>query len=294
MSSEISAIGYVVVTAEDLDAWRSFAEKVLGVEVVNGPVPSDESENLLLRMDERAWRIAVEHGPDGGIGAVGFEVSDRQALESLKARLAAAGVPIKDLSALAEERQVLDLFGAQDPDGTALEFFYGGRTAAASFKSPQAVEFVTGTQGLGHAVLWVSDIARSREFYVDLLGFRLTDIIAFHGMRLYFTSPNERHHSLAFAAMEGKSGLQHIMLEVTELDGVGRALDRILDGGGEPLTTLGRHTNDKMVSFYCAAPSGLQIEYGYGGRQIDNSVHTTGYYTDASYWGHRPWKAQQP
>ncbi|WP_020417234.1 VOC family protein [Amycolatopsis sp. ATCC 39116] len=294
MSSEISALGYVVVTAEDLAAWRSFAEGVLGLEVAEDRAQSDDSGTLLLRMDDHAWRIAVEQGPDGGIGALGFEVSGLQALESLKKRLSAAGVPVKDLSSLAVERQVLGLFGAQDPDGTALEFYYGGRMATSVFRSPRSVSFLTGSQGLGHAVLWVSDVVRAREFYIDLLGFRLTDIIDLEGMTLYFTSPNERHHSLAFASAEGKSGLQHIMLEVTQLDGVGRALDLALASGGGPVSTLGRHTNDKMVSFYCTAPSGLHVEYGCGAVQIDDSVHTTGYYTDASYWGHRPWHEQQP
>ncbi len=36
-------------------------------------------------------------------------------------------------------------------------------------------------------------------------------------------------------------------------------------------TTLGRHTNDHMVSFYAFTPSGFQLEYGWGGRKIDDA-----------------------
>jgi hypothetical protein len=55
--------------------------------------------------------------------------------------------------------------------------------------------------------------------------------------------------------------------------------------GGRP--GLGRHTNDHMTSFYLQTPAGFQIEYGYGGRLIDDrtwQVHTC---NAASTWGHR-------
>ena len=51
---------------------------------------------------------------------------------------------------------------------------------------------------------------------------------------------------------------------------------------------LGKHTNDHMVSFYCHSPSGLTIEYGWGGREVDNATHQIGSYASPSYWGHRP------
>ena len=34
-------------------------------------------------------------------------------------------------------------------------------------------------------------------------------------------------------------------------------------------STLDRHTNDHMTSFYVNTPSGFFIEYGWGGRVID-------------------------
>jgi hypothetical protein len=40
------------------------------------------------------------------------------------------------------------------------------------------------------------------------------------------------------------------MVEVDQLDDVGRALDRVMKTEHRLSSTLGRHTNDKMVSFY--------------------------------------------
>jgi hypothetical protein len=44
---------------------------------------------------------------------------------------------------------------------------------------------------------------------------------------------------------------------------------------------LGKHTNDYMVSFYLRTPSGFNVEYGWGAREIDDSTwqvqtHTAG------------------
>ena len=58
------------------------------------------------------------------------------------------------------------------------------------------------------------------------------------------------------------AGLVVLDLVVTEdLEAEGWAVTR----------TLGRHTNDQMISFYLTTPSGFHIEYGYGGLQGDVS-----------------------
>jgi 3,4-dihydroxy-9,10-secoandrosta-1,3,5(10)-triene-9,17-dione 4,5-dioxygenase len=286
--AEVVALGYVVIAAEDLDAWSGFAINVLGLAEGGQPLAAPDNETLYLRADERCWRVAVEQGQNGGLVALGFEVRDQSALQSLKAKLEQAGVAVKDAPELAAQRQVLKLFRATDPAGLPLEFFCGAKTEKASFVSPTGATFVTGSQGVGHGVLMVPDADEAYDFYVNLLGFRLSDVIAAGPMKLNFTSPSPRHHTVAFGGFPGVTpGLQHLMLQVDSIDMVGRALDRVYDSGTPLQSGLGRHTNDHMLSFYCLSPSGLAIEYGWGGREIDSATHTTGYYDAVSFWGHR-------
>jgi len=47
-------------------------------------------------------------------------------------------------------------------------------------------------------------------------------------------------------------------------------------------------TNDHMMSFYMRTPSGFDIEYGWGGREVDDSIWQVQYHTSGSMWGHRP------
>jgi 3,4-dihydroxy-9,10-secoandrosta-1,3,5(10)-triene-9,17-dione 4,5-dioxygenase len=286
MGEEVVALGYVVVSATDLGAWSEFGQAGLGLQLSN---PDADGDTLLFRMDDRRWRLAVQAGTDGGLVALGFEVAGPAELTRLCEHLEAAGFPCVDDPELAATREVTKLAHTADPSGVPLEFFYGAQLDNRQFVSPTGARFVTGEQGMGHAVLNVGDVEATSEFYLELLGFRLSDTIAFMGMELYFTSPSRRHHNLAFSSRPGAPAptLEHIMLEVDDLDIVGRAQDYCLDREAIRVM-LGKHVNDHMVSFYCLSPSGLTVEYGWGGREIDNATHTVGRYDAPHYWGHRP------
>ncbi len=64
----------------------------------------------------------------------------------------------------------------------------------------------------------------------------------------------------------GRNGIHHLMMELMMLDDVGQGYDLALGEKGRVATTLGRHINDQMVSFYARTPSDFFIEYGWGGR----------------------------
>jgi len=51
--------------------------------------------------------------------------------------------------------------------------------------------------------------------------------------------------------------------------------------------TIGRHSNDHMVSFYARTPGGFEVEYGWDGLQIDPASWTAGRLESPSLWGHR-------
>ena len=88
-------------------------------------------------------------------------------------------------------------------------------------------------------------------------------------------------------------GLIHLMVEVDSLDAVGRALDRVIKDGFQLSSTLGRHTNDKMVSFYVRAPGDWDIEFGTEGMRVDETYYTAEEITADSYWGHQ-WMGEPP
>ncbi|MEZ0341119.1 biphenyl-2,3-diol 1,2-dioxygenase [Mycobacterium sp. pV006] len=290
--SLIKSLGYVTVQATDMARWRQFAFDVLGFARGSGPDP----EALYLRMDERAARIIVNPGDVDRIVTVGWEVRDRAALEDVKRALDAAGTDYQELSlAEADARRVEEVIAFRDPAGTSLEVFHGAVLDHSPVVTPYGAKFVTGDQGLGHVVLPAMDVNGMFDFYTGVLGFRSRGAFRvpappeFGPIRVRFLGINERHHSLAIcpAATVRDPGLVHMMVEVDSLDTVGQALDRIAKDGFQLSSTLGRHTNDKMVSFYVRAPGDWDIEFGTDGMRVDETYYTAEEITADSYWGHQ-------
>ena len=125
-------------------------------------------------------------------------------------------------------------------------------------------------------------------FYREVLGMRISDY-ATAPFRAVFLHVNERHHSLALLE-SAATGLHHLMIEALSIDDLGRAYDAAIEQGVVRVT-LGRHTNDHMTSFYAASPSGFMVEYGWGGRSIDDATWQVEEMVHGpSIWGHeRSW-----
>ncbi len=296
--ADIKSLGYIKIQTSDIDRWRSFAFDVLGFAQGSGPDP----DALYLRMDERPARIIVVSGDTDQVVHVGWEVRDGLALQRVREKLERGGVAVKPLAVEeADARRVEDVIAFTDPTGITTEVFFGPALDHSPVVTPFGGTFVTGAQGLGHVVLPTMDPAGAFAFYSELLGFlprgamRLPAPPEFGPLRIRFFGVNERHHTLALcpAPHGGAPGLVHIMVEVDSLDAVGRALDRVAKEGFSLSSTLGRHTNDKMVSFYVRAPGGWDIEFGTDGMKVDETSYTAEEITADSYWGH-DWSGSEP
>ena len=194
------------------------------------------------------------------------------------------------------ERRVQELVRFRDPFDNVFELFHGITYESRPVVTPYAATFVTGDQGMGHVVIPVTDDVEALHFYRDVLGFRLRDSMSMPGefvgkepgskVWLRFLGVNPRHHSLAFLPMPNPSKCVHIMFEVTALDDVGRALERVRKHKAPLSATLGRHMNDQMVSFYVRSPGGFDVEFGTEGLQVDDARWVARESTAVSYWGH--------
>jgi 3,4-dihydroxy-9,10-secoandrosta-1,3,5(10)-triene-9,17-dione 4,5-dioxygenase len=297
MTGLISSLGYLRIESADTGAWREFGTKVLGLTEGRGPDPSA----VYLRMDDFPARLIVVPGERDRLLASGWEVADEGTLAEIAHILTAADVPVKmaDDAELAD-RRVGQMLKADDPSGNSLEIFCGAILDSRPAISPYGNRFVTGDQGLGHVVLPAASdpvvgATETLSFYTDLLGFRLRDSMRMPGE--FFGRPGEqvwmrflgccpRHHSLALAPMTPEAGIVHLMIEVATLDDVGRALDRCTRRQAPLSSTLGRHANDLMVSFYVQTPGGFDIEYGTDGLTVDDSTWVARESTAVSQWGH--------
>tara|TARA_R110002072_G_scaffold113986_4_gene243894 strand:+ start:12737 stop:13615 length:879 start_codon:yes stop_codon:yes gene_type:complete len=285
--TSVSELAYIELGVSNLSDWQRYATEVLGLAV------EVKDQSLLLKMDQAIWRIKVVETGEDDIRCAGFEVNDQQSIQAITKQLAGIGYTVSEASAVEKAARGVDtLVSCEDPFGMRIELFSGDRSTELPFISPRDVKgFITGDQGLGHIVLFVADEQAAVDFYQKGLGFRLSDHITMgpegHQINLTFLHCNARHHSLALAPVPIPKKLNHIMLEVTTLDDVGFGLDRANAESTPISSSIGCHTNDKMVSFYMKTPSGFDIEYGFGGIEIDDDTWQTTTYDKPSIWGHK-------
>lgn len=287
----ISSLGYAIIEATDIAAWRKFGADVLGLMPIDGA-----DGGVRFRMDNRPFRIAIVPAKEDRFVASGWELPNQEAYDVCLKSLGDAGVAIAHGSAAdAADRKVRALARCQDPAGNNLEIYHGRVYDYAPFVSPAGVSgFVTGNMGLGHVVLPAPKVEETRSFYKTHLGFGDTDemrvpigVPDHPGLALYFLHcDNPRHHSLALFEAEIPGGLVHLMIEVNKFDDLGRAVDRCKKNGAPISINMGRHSNDLMVSTYIKTPSGFDVEYGWDAWQVDWTDYVPTKSETFSLWGH--------
>ena len=283
---QYTQLGHIGISASDVEAWRSFAEKFLGMQVVDGG-----SGNLALRMDERRHRILIEPAQDDGLAFLGLETAGRDALETTAARLQALGLEVKQADpGECEHRHVEHMFWLRDPDGYRVEFYCNPAGSDEPFSPARPIGgFRAGALGFGHLVLKTRNFREMEEFYLQTIGLRLTDYTDGSPFRASFMHTNSRHHSLALIEFD-QPGIHHIMVEYNFIDDVGRLYDMALKDPDSIAVTLGRHANDHVLSFYTFSPGGFMIETGWAGRLIDVERWEPELMYGPSIWGHeRHW-----
>ncbi len=290
----IRSLAYMRIEATDMDAWREYGLKILGMVEGKGADPNA----LYLRMDDFPARLVIFPGQHDRLAVSGWETANAAELQEIRDRLDAAGVPHKEGTVEEiRDRRVDELISFEDPSGNVLEAFHGAALEHRRVVSPYGHKFVTGEQGLGHVVLSTKDDAEALRFYRDVLGFKLRDSMRLPPQMvgrpadgppawLRFFGCNPRHHSLAFLPMPTPSGIVHLMIEVEHSDDVGLCLDRALRRKVKMSATLGRHVNDLMLSFYMKTPGGFDVEFGCEGRQVEDEDWIARESTAVSLWGH--------
>jgi catechol 2,3-dioxygenase len=123
------------------------------------------------------------------------------------------------------------------------------------------------TTKLGHIVLRVRDLARSEQFYTEVLGLRKTGGIA--GMMSFFTTQsNDDSHDLALMQIGPNApdpnsqavGLYHFAYQVESEEALAEAY-RTLNEANVPIIGTGDHGVSKGI--YILDPDGIEIEITY-------------------------------
>lgn len=286
MNAKIKALGYVGCNVSNLDAWEGFLGELFALHghgEAGGAVRH-------FRIADHDRTLTLRRAADDALSYIGWEVETQEDLLQFEKRLAAAGIPCeRGTEELRRERGVADLLVLSGPDDVRTELFCGPLAPPGSGGSRSAARSRVDNLRLAHVVLASSRRSASVEWYLKTFGFSLSDHIFWDGVEASFMRCNPRHHSLALTNIVGDmrgGDLGHFMLEADSIDDVGRAYDVARTRAIPVAFTFGRHSNDRAFSFYVYSPSGWLVEYGYGGRIIDDAAWEPRLYDAPSIWGH--------
>lgn len=285
-------LGYLVIETEKFADWRRFGEDAIGMHC-------DElsTEHLRFRLDEHECRFLLQRGAAEDVTTIGWHLDDHDTFDEIIHRVTTAGVPIAEgTNEEAALRGVERLLRFPGPKGLTQEIFTTATTA-----SPPRIRhggFVTGAAGMGHVAITSTKPAQLHGYYDTVFDARLTDYIdeTISGVKfkIRFLRVNERHHSVAIAAVRGlpvdpvRTRVQHLNIQAAELDGMVDCYQRVGALGFDMALAIGQHTNDRELSFYAVTPSGFEWEVGWNPIVVDETTWEPTTHQGISIWGHSP------
>jgi 2,3-dihydroxybiphenyl 1,2-dioxygenase len=287
-------LGYILIETDKFADWRRFGQDAIGMHF------DDTLPHVMrFRLDDNECRFLLQRGPGEDVTALGWQLDDHATFDEILSRVSGHGVPVTE--GTPEEvalRGVERLVRFPGPNGLAQEIFTRARTSCAPLAMRVGGGFVTGESGMGHVAITSKKPHQMRGYYNTVFDARLTDYIdeTISGLKLKirFLRVNERHHSVAIAAVNRlpvnpiRTRVQHLNIQVADLDDMVASYQRVKKLGFQMALAVGQHTNDRELSYYAMTPSGFEWEVGWNPIVIDEATWEPTTYQGISIWGHTP------
>jgi len=233
----------VALRCGDAGATARFYEKVLGLE------PQDlDDGSVRLSWGGRQPVLELSSGV-AGLDRYAIEVPEARELDGLIEAIRSAGIATRDVPASGAGPEGIEL---SDPEGRVLHLH--GRVdrswehAADPGRRPIRLQHIT---------FATADLSALEEFYVDALGFRVSDRM---GQAFTWLRCGVEHHTIAAVATEGSPGLDHYSFDLCGWPDFKTWCDR-LSALDVPVTWgPGRHGPGNNLFLMFDDPDGVHVE----------------------------------
>ena len=246
--------GYVALNVTDLDRALKFYRDLIGL-----TLQEQRDDALFLRCSDDHHNLVLYRAAEPGIRRMGFELESPADLTRARAYVAELGWPVRDLSA--DEARALNqgpTFRFRIPDFSLTFEFYAEIDRAGSPFVPTQAKI----QRLGHVVIGAQQPEKVLATLTGKLNFKVSDHF---GDQVTFMRcfPNPYHHSFGIARAD-RDKFHHVNFMVSDVDDVGRAMNRLRKNGVEIVYGPGRHDISNSIFLYYLDPDGLTVEYSFG------------------------------
>jgi 2,3-dihydroxy-p-cumate/2,3-dihydroxybenzoate 3,4-dioxygenase len=203
--------------------------------------------------------MLLREGPVAGLRRIAFELEDAAQIAVARRRIEAHGLAVRDVPA--DEARALGIAAgircSIPGNGLEVELVVDFAGEAHAF-TPTVAKI----ERLGHVVINAGDFATSHAFWTETLNFAVSDRVP---GRIAFLRcfPNRYHHSLALIAAP-EDGFNHVNFMVSDIDDVGRGLNRMRKAEVPIVFGPGRHLPSGSIFLYFLDPDEMTAEYSFG------------------------------
>lgn len=275
--SRVTEIRYVSYGVKDLESEQAFYADIWGLDPVKG-----DGKHLFFktRGHDEHHVVRLRASETNRVNVIGLAASSKSDVDALAAKVAASGAKmVSQPSNLASPGGGYG-FRFFSPDGLQFEI-----SSDVERGERQDVSRWDGIPvKISHIVLHSPDHKALSQWFVDVLGFKVSDWL---GDFMVFLRCNSAHHR--FAILPGPACLNHVAYDMTGVDGMMRGIHRLKTKDTPIAWGPGRHTAGNNTFSYFVTPNGFAVEYTSELEEVDEATWQSQVYTPAplvmDQWG---------
>lgn len=259
--SRVTEIRYVGYAVPDLATEHTFYRDVWGLKDVGS---HDEMVYLATEGHGEHHVVRLRQADEKRVDVIALAADDRADVDALHDKVVGAGCRI--IFAPRALTTPGDGYGFRffSPDGLPFEI----SSDVAQGTPREMLRWDGIPQKISHIVLHSPDHKAMVQFFVDVLGFKVSDWL---GDFMCFLRCNSAHHRLAF--LPGPPCLNHVAYDMLTLDDMMRGISRLRKKGTDILWGPGRHTAGDNTFSYFTTPNGFAVEYTSELEEVDFDAH---------------------
>jgi catechol 2,3-dioxygenase-like lactoylglutathione lyase family enzyme len=244
---KVRRMGHATFETTDLDKQIDYYTQIAGLALV-----AREKDRAFLAARAGTLAIELRQASEKRCARLSFQVSPEEDFTDMAKRLSAEGIK-NDIKSDATPGTP-KVISFTDPKGTTIELFTEFKTLGRE-QNPGGI----GPYKLGHLAFHVSDPKAIAEFYIKVLGFKVSDWIADF---FVFLRCNADHHVVNF--IQGPDvKMHHIAFELRDFSHLQNACDifgqkeipilwgPVRLGPGHNVATFNKNADDWMVEYFC-------------------------------------------
>lgn len=247
--ARVSDIRYVGYGVTDLDAERTFYGDVWGLREVG---EKDGMVHFAAEGHDELYVVRLRPAEEKRIDIIALAANSRADVDALYDKVAAYGCKV-----VFAPRELETLGGGYgfrffSMDGLPFEI----SADVARGEARELVRWEGIPLKISHIVLHSPDHQAAVKFFVDVLGFRISDWL---GDFMCFLRCNQWHHRLAF--LPGPPCLNHVAYDMLGVDDMMRGIHRLKQKHVDIRWGPGRHKAGNNTFSYFVTPGGFAVEY---------------------------------